>query len=74
MAREHETSTIIDTEFDVIEELTGILDEIEKALSDQEHLLEKTAYMRFLIKELDDGLSGQYEALRRRRFITKKSD
>jgi predicted nucleic acid-binding Zn-ribbon protein len=74
MAREHETSTVIDTEFDIIEELTGALDEIEKALNNQEDLLEKTAYIRFLIEELDDSLSGQYEALRRRRFITKKSD
>ena len=74
MGRDHETSTIIDTEFDVIEELNGVVDEIENALKDREHLLEKIDYMRFLIKELDDSLSGQYEALRRRRFITKKSD
>jgi hypothetical protein len=74
MAKEHETSTIIDTEFDVIDELNSALVEIEKALKDREPLLEQIAYMRFLIKELDDGLSGQYEALRRRRFITKKSD
>lgn len=74
MAREHESSTVVDTEFDIIEELTETLDEIEKALGDQEDLLEKTAYLRFLIEELDDGLSGQYEALRRRRFITKKTE
>jgi hypothetical protein len=74
MAKEYESSTVVDTEFDIIEELTGTLDEIEEALGDQEDLLEKTAYLRFLIEELDDGLSGQYEALRRRRFITKKTE
>ena len=74
MAREYESSTVVDTEFDVVEELTGTLDEIEKDLKDQKALLKKTAYMRFLIKELADNLSGGYEVLRQRRFITKKSE
>ena len=74
MTQEYESSTVVDTEFDVIEELTGAIDEIEKALNSREDLLEKTAYVRFLIKELADNLSGGYEALRRRRFITKKSE
>jgi len=74
MTNEYESSTVIDTEFDVIEELTAALDEIEKALSGQKDLIEKTSYMRFLIKELEDNLAGGYETLRRRRFITKKSE
>lgn len=73
MAKEYESSTVIDTEFDIVEELAGTLDEIEKASGSNKELLEKAAYMRFLIKELDDSLSGEYAALRRRRFITKKS-
>ena len=74
MGREHESSTVIDTEFDVIEELTGALNEIEKGLGDRKDLLAKTSYMRFLVKELADNLSGGFETLRHRRFITKKSE
>jgi hypothetical protein len=74
MTKDYESSTVVDTEFDAIEEMTGALDEIEKALAGNPDLLEKTAYMRFLIKELADNLAGGYEALRRRRFITKKSE
>jgi hypothetical protein len=74
MTNEYESSTVIDTEFDVIEELTAALDELEKAFSGQKDLIEKTSYMRFLIKELEDNLAGEYEPLRRRRFITKKSE
>ena len=74
MGREHESSTVIDTEFDVIEELTGALNEIEQSVGDRRDLLEKTSYMRFLIKELADNLSGGFETLRNRRFITKQSE
>jgi len=73
MAEEYESSTVIDTEFDVVEELKRAVDEIEKDLQGQAKLLEKTDYLKFLIKELDDSLTGEYESLRRRRFITKKS-
>jgi hypothetical protein len=74
MAEEYESSTVIDTEFDVIDELKGAVEDIEKALQGNKELLDKTDYIKFLIKELDDGLSGEYEGLRRRRFITKKSE
>ena len=74
MTEEYESSTVIDTEFDVIDELKGAVEEIEKALRGDKELLDKTDYIKFLIKELDDGLSGEYEVLRRRRFITKKSE
>jgi hypothetical protein len=73
MAEEHESSTVIDTEFDIVEELKSAVDEIEKDLQGQAKLLTKTDYLKFLIKELDDSLTGEYESLRRRRFITKKS-
>jgi hypothetical protein len=73
MAEEYESSTVIDTEFDVIEELKSAVDEIERDLQGQAKLLVKTDYLKFLIKELDDSLTGEYESLRRRRFITKKS-
>jgi hypothetical protein len=74
MAEDYESSTVIDTEFDVIDELKVAVDFIEKALGDNKELIEKTDYVKFLIKELEDGLSGEYEPLRRRRFITKKSE
>jgi hypothetical protein len=73
MAEEYKSSTVIDTEFDVINELSGAAMDIEKALGENKELLEKMDYIKFLIKELDDALSGEYAVLRRRRFITKKS-
>ena len=30
-------------------------------------------YLRFLVNELEEGLSGEFENLRYRRFVTKKS-
>jgi hypothetical protein len=74
MAEDYESSTVIDTEFDVIDELKGVLGSIEKALGDDKDLIDKMDYAKFLIKELEDGLSGGYESLRRRRFITKRSE
>ena len=74
MAEEYESSTVVDTEFDVIDELKAAFGDIEKALLGDKELIEKMDYIKFLIKELDDGLSGEYEGLRRRRFITKKSE
>lgn len=74
MAEDYESSTVIDTEFDVIDELKQAVDDIVKALPGEKELLDKADYIKFLIKELDDGLSGDYEGLRRRRFITKKSE
>jgi hypothetical protein len=66
-------STFTDTEFDVIEEMTNTVDDIDGALkrAETEVVTEKVAYLRFLLKDLGDALSGEYEGLRRRRFITK---
>jgi hypothetical protein len=74
MGEDYESSTVIDTEFDVIDELREAVGDIEKALRGDKELLQKTDYIKFLVKELDNGLSGEYEGLRRRRFITKKSE
>jgi len=73
MAEEYKSSTLIDTEFDVLDELGGAVADLEKAFGENSELFEKTKYIKFLIKELDDALSGSYAVLRRRRFITKKS-
>jgi hypothetical protein len=66
-------STFTDTEFDVIEEMTTTVDDIDGALkrAETDVVTEKVAYLRFLLKDLGDALSGEYEGLRRRRFITK---
>jgi hypothetical protein len=74
MAEEYDSSTVIDTEFDIVEELKSAVDDIEKDLQGQPKLLAKTDYLKFLLKELDDSLTGEYESLRRKRFITKKSE
>jgi len=68
-------STEMDTEYDIIDEMTDTLEEIEKTYksSEQKKVLDKISYMKFLLKELGYSLSGEYEALRRRRFIIKKT-
>ena len=68
-------STEMDTEYDIINEITETLEEIEKTYksSDKEIMLDKISYMKFLLKELEYSLSGEYEILRRRRFIIKKN-
>jgi hypothetical protein len=69
------SSTETDTEFDIVQELKGVADDFEKAIRtpERENLLEKISYLRFLLDELDDALSGQFEEIRLRRFITKKT-
>jgi len=66
-------STVTDTEFDIIEEMANTLDDIDSALkrAETDAVTEKVAYLRFLLKDLGDVLSGEYADLRRRRFITK---
>ena len=68
-------STEMDTEYDIIDEMTETLEEIEKTYksADKEILLDKISYVKFLLKELGYSLSGEYEILRRRRFIIKKT-
>jgi len=69
------SSTEADVEYDIVKELKGALDNIEKSLdeSDAEGAKEKFPYLRFLVNDLDDALSGDFENLRYRRFITKKT-
>ena len=69
------TTTEVDREYDIVDELTTVIEGIEKAIEGLgiEHLEETFSYVRFLLKELDDTLSGGFEPLRQRRFISKKS-
>ena len=68
-------STEMDTEYDIIDELTNTLEEIEKTCKSakQKVVMERISYMKFLLKELGHSLSGEYEELRRKRFIIKKT-
>ena len=69
------TTTEIDTEYDMIDELKDSLNDIYNSIqeSNLEGILDKISYSRFLVKEIDDALSEEYENLRRRRFMVKKS-
>jgi hypothetical protein len=75
MADEFSSSTVTDTEFDIVEELKATAADLEKEVkpSANKKTNEKLSYLKFLINELDDTLSGEFEALRRKRFITKKT-
>ena len=75
MSEEFSSSTVTDTEFDIVEELKTTVTDLEKEVksSGNKKISEKFSYLMFLIKELDDTLSGEFETLRRKRFITKKT-
>ena len=75
MSEEFSSSTVMDTEFDIVDELKRTVADLEKEQkpSGNKKTTEKFSYLKFLINELDDTLSGEFEALRRKRFITKKS-
>jgi hypothetical protein len=75
MADESSSSTVTDTEFDIVEEMTATAADLEKEINPRASTKtsEKLSYLKFLINELDDTLSGEFEALRRKRFITKKT-
>ena len=69
------SSTVSDVEYDIIKELQTLTDGIEKSLdeSDTDGVRDKLPYLRHLIGDLEDVLSGEFENLRYRRFITKKT-
>jgi hypothetical protein len=75
MSEDFTTSTVIDTEFDIVDELKATVNDLEKELkeSGNKKITEKISYLEFLVNELDDTLSGEFEGLRRKRFITKKT-
>lgn len=75
MSKDFTTSTVIDTEFDIVDELKVTVNDLERELqeSGNKKVTEKISYLGFLVNELDDTLSGEYQALRRKRFITKKT-
>ena len=68
-------STEMDNEVDIIVELRSSLDVIDDALEKVEapQAKERVSFMKFLVTELEDSLSGEYERLRYVRFIMKKT-
>ena len=68
-------STEFDSEFDIIAELKDTLDGLNEGdgKADAGSHKEKVFYLGFLIRELEDTFSGDYEQLRYRRFIIKKT-
>ena len=75
MSEEFSSSTVTDTEFDIVEELKTTATDLEKEMnsSGNKKISEKFSYLKFLINELDDSLSGEFKTLRRKRFITKRT-
>ena len=75
MSEEFSSSTVTDTEFDIVEELKTTATDLEKEVkaSGSKKIAEKISYLKFLINELDDTLSGEFKAIRRKRFITKRT-
>jgi tetrahydromethanopterin S-methyltransferase subunit B len=69
------SSTVSDVEYDIIKELDTIVESMEKSLdeSDTDGVRDKLPYLRHLINDLEEALSGDFENLRYRRFITKET-
>ena len=76
MVSSFSSSTEVDVEFDIIKELNKTLDEMGKSIDelDIHGVKDSYPYLRFLVEELEESLSGEFENLRYRRFITKKSE
>lgn len=62
-------------EFDIVEEFESTLDDIDKAFEifETDTVPDKISYLRFLVKDLDDLLSGENERLRFRSFVITRS-
>ena len=76
MTEKYSKSTEIDREFDLIDELKSALRDMDDALeqSKTDELQDRVSYLKFLVDDLDDVLSGEYEGLRRKRLIIKKTE
>jgi len=71
---EYDYSTELPREFDIVMEMEKVLDELEREIDmgNVNDLSELLSYLRFLVKDLDDIFSGEYENLRNRKFIIKR--
>lgn len=75
MPADHRDTMIMDTEFDIMEEMGSVVDDIDRAFrpADTDSVPESLAYLRFLSKNLGEVLSGEWAGLRGRRFISKQT-
>ena len=71
---DYNRSTELSRKMDIIMEFEKTLDEIDKAFEFDEidDVPDLVSFLRFLVKELDDVLAGEYEHLRYREFILKR--
>jgi len=69
-----DNSKELSRKFDIVLEIEKTLNELEEAFSidETEDIPDMISYLRFLVKELDDTLSGEYENLRYRKFVIKR--
>jgi hypothetical protein len=69
-----DNSKELSRKFDIVLEIEKTLNEVDEAFSidETEDIPDKISYLKFLTKELDDILSGEYENLRHRKFIIKR--
>ena len=69
-----DNSKELSRKFDIVLEIEKTLNELEEAFSidETEDIPDMISYLRFLVKELDDTLSGEYESLRYRKFVIKR--
>lgn len=74
MTEDFGESVELSREFDIVAEIERSLDEIEKAfeLMETDDVPDKISYLKFLIRDLDDLLSGENEPLRFRKFTLRR--
>ena len=74
MTEDFGSSIEMQRDFDIVEELEKTLDEIDKAfeIAETDSVPDKISYFRFLIRDLDNALSGEHEKLRLRSFVIKR--
>ena len=75
MTEDFTESLELSREFDIVDEIEKALDDIEKSfeLLETDDVPERIAYLKFLIRDLDDLFSGENEPLRYRKFTLKRS-
>jgi hypothetical protein len=68
-------STEMDTEYDIVNEIKEAVEKIEESLPELSRKMVSgdISYLKFLLNDLDDTLSGDFQNLRLKRFIVKKT-
>ena len=71
---EYNYSTELPRQFDIVMEMEKTLDEMDRDIdiNNIDDFCDLLSYLRFLVKDLDDIFSGEYEDLRNRNFIVKR--